>query len=864
MRSATVYNFLIEANIMAIIAIVLMLLVRKFLRAKLGNRVIWFAWLLVAIRLLCPLALPNPAINEIRPTYSTDQGIRPMADQVRVRFRDGATNAYHTVFGYGGRENNPVAKTTWNVVYSTTNGRFSKALLWVYLGGALGVLGYMVFQNARFRRRLKKNRIEKLSGEMLEQYLSLSKERGTKPVPVYLTDPLPSACLVGVFRPFIVLPLSTPPKDMKKVLIHESCHLKGHDNLWGVVRNLCCIIHWFNPLVWWAAAMSRTDCELKCDDRVIEKLDKEERVAYANMLVLASAKRGTRNITVLATCMSMTGRQMKQRINTIVNSRRALRWLTLSFASLALVAFLFAFATAEYAKPISIPDFPEAVEGFAGFQTIATKEDAIRYTKEFLGCDAVGADTEKLNIKADQGDGMWYINAFAPAKALPYRLAFDAYGMIVSYANGTVYYANAYPAASPITDSSEEGIRLLQYVTAFCDAMLPGVSSAFEVIRIDADAKNDDGRYLTITTGNGRTRLAHSFIMQIEPVVRVLAFEPMDEISICFNRTGNTEALSAYTQENATADCRAYMTEVTGFSQQQVDSGTITAAFFPEDMIWAAGFTIAADQVNGVLLNTLREAYGPGSSFTIEVLLNQKGTRLEYKSLYAFQHRNDLIITREQAQETGLQAVSQTLGVKEPTSNVVDYYADRAEYHVYYNNAGNNPWGTAHVDAHTGETKLIVNRAEKGEAQFIAPKVQTSVTPILAPEPAAGSSGINNDPDVLESGESIILEPEATVAPETPREGDLTKEQAVALARKAIMDQCGLDEQTVNALTMFNARYLLKTANNTEWGIDFKPPYWSISFSLNDPRTPFDYAVILDAVTGEILMLRDPSNLGVG
>ena len=108
-----------------------------------------------------------------------------MADQVRVRFRDGVTNAYHAVFGYSsGRANNPVAKTTWDVVYSTSIGRFSKALLWVYFSGAASVLGYMVFQNVRFRRRLRKNRIEKLSGEMLEQYLALSKECGIKPVPV--------------------------------------------------------------------------------------------------------------------------------------------------------------------------------------------------------------------------------------------------------------------------------------------------------------------------------------------------------------------------------------------------------------------------------------------------------------------------------------------------------------------------------------------------------------------------------------------------------------------------------------------------------------------------------------------------------
>ena len=54
MRSAVIYNFLIEANIMASIAILLMIPLRKFLRRKLGNTALCFGWLMVALRLLLP------------------------------------------------------------------------------------------------------------------------------------------------------------------------------------------------------------------------------------------------------------------------------------------------------------------------------------------------------------------------------------------------------------------------------------------------------------------------------------------------------------------------------------------------------------------------------------------------------------------------------------------------------------------------------------------------------------------------------------------------------------------------------------------------------------------------------------------
>ncbi|MBO5500419.1 MAG: hypothetical protein J6A48_00160, partial [Clostridia bacterium] len=87
-RTMTVFNFLLEATLFGSLLIVLMLLVRRFLRGKMGNRAVYMAWLLVAIHLLVPLALPNPLMNDLRPAWSTDEAASPVADQIRVRTHD--------------------------------------------------------------------------------------------------------------------------------------------------------------------------------------------------------------------------------------------------------------------------------------------------------------------------------------------------------------------------------------------------------------------------------------------------------------------------------------------------------------------------------------------------------------------------------------------------------------------------------------------------------------------------------------------------------------------------------------------------------------------------------------------------------
>ena len=104
MRSALIYNFLIEANIMASIAILLMIPLRKTFRKQLGNSAICFGWFLVAIRLLCPLSLPNPFIREIRPAFLSDGTIRPIAGQIKVRLVDAIGDVGRLFWQAGNKE----------------------------------------------------------------------------------------------------------------------------------------------------------------------------------------------------------------------------------------------------------------------------------------------------------------------------------------------------------------------------------------------------------------------------------------------------------------------------------------------------------------------------------------------------------------------------------------------------------------------------------------------------------------------------------------------------------------------------------------------------------------------------------------
>ena len=70
------------------------------------------------------------------------------------------------------------------------------------------------------------------------------------------------------------------------MLLHELLHLQYRDVLWGLVLCLARCVHWCNPLLWYCANQAGNDLEALCDQRVLERLEGEERREYGRILLL--------------------------------------------------------------------------------------------------------------------------------------------------------------------------------------------------------------------------------------------------------------------------------------------------------------------------------------------------------------------------------------------------------------------------------------------------------------------------------------------------------------------------------------------------------------------------------------------------
>lgn len=512
MRSMTIYNYLLEAGVFGSVLILLVITLRMLLRRRLGSRTIYAAWALAALRLLLPISIPNPLMDEFRPGFSVDVEARPVAAQIRQRLID-AGEAVSSVLPSA--EENVFARLSHSTM-SGTSGRWF-LLAWAAVG--IGVGAWMILRGYAFSRRVRRNRVRRLDESDQAMYRELcALYRIRRPLPVYYVDRLPASCLAGLWRPFIGVPLDTPQAHLKLVLAHQLCHWRSLDPFWGLARCLCCAIHWFNPLVWMAAWLSYRDSEMACDDRVTAKLENIERLKYVDVIVSAGERERAENMDV-SVGASFTDKHLRQRATAVIRCVKGSRWAIALCSLVSAFVLVVSFATSESEPLATIQGIP-AVEWAAAAVPIHTDMEAIGAARRFAESPFIGEDTAAYAISAQQSGSEWQVEMRSGARML--RLCFSADGRLIDFDGSALLDGVIF------TDSTYTHPRLTisveKYVEAFVQSQLPGTE--YDALRAVGDITSGGVRLLQCemyTAGE----VTGAFSLQITPDVRVVSYRGM-------------------------------------------------------------------------------------------------------------------------------------------------------------------------------------------------------------------------------------------------------------------------------------------------------------------------------------------------
>ena len=302
---------MIEITITSSVLILVVVALRFVFSSKISRRLRYAIWGIVLLRLLIPLQITQSLVSvlNIVPYDAPAQIRHGLSDRAMV---GGAVEFDYRDIGESdnaAQQENSVspAPSVFSVNYFVNQ----TPLIVIWLMGAIVTALWYTAVNLIFYRRLRRRR------------RSLDVENCR--LPVYIVDDLQSPCLYGVFRPAIYM----TPKALESeraaahILAHELIHFAHKDHLWSFLRGVCIAVYWFNPFVWLAAILSRTDCELACDEAAVLGFGEENRIDYGRTLVdMIARKRAPDTLFCAATTMASGTSGIKKRLNMIVQNKK--------------------------------------------------------------------------------------------------------------------------------------------------------------------------------------------------------------------------------------------------------------------------------------------------------------------------------------------------------------------------------------------------------------------------------------------------------------------------------------------------------------------------------------------------------------
>ncbi len=173
----------------------------------------------------------------------------------------------------------------------------------------------------------------------------------------------PVPLTMGVRSFAIILPSTCnewTDEQKSAVLLHELSHIKRRDCLLQLIADVAVALHWFNPLVWYAAARARYERERAADDMVLATGVMPS--VYATTLL--DLVRDTRKRPMAALAFSKRN-DLEQRMKAILDPslefRSANRTSTI-FAVAIVVGITLPFASLQPMKSHQSPTFASAVQ----------------------------------------------------------------------------------------------------------------------------------------------------------------------------------------------------------------------------------------------------------------------------------------------------------------------------------------------------------------------------------------------------------------------------------------------------------------------------------------------------------------------
>jgi len=281
------FNWLLRASLQASVLVCLVLLVKALLQRKLAVRWHYYLWLLLLVRLVAPWAPESrtsifnlvPVAQRVVAVFAPanvrgDDAVAPPALEAPA---DSVTAAPMAVEDIPIRAPRKRSAPPFEIL----------SIVW--LAGALTLAVYASAGNIGLLAKVGRER-PVTDQKILDLLEGCKAEIGVRTfLAVVQTPKVKSPALLGFVRPRLLLPEgmieTLSLEELRFVFLHEVAHIKRHDIVVNWVTAVLQVMHWFNPLIWYAFHRMRTDRELACDALALSHTQPGESQEYGRTIV---------------------------------------------------------------------------------------------------------------------------------------------------------------------------------------------------------------------------------------------------------------------------------------------------------------------------------------------------------------------------------------------------------------------------------------------------------------------------------------------------------------------------------------------------------------------------------------------------
>ena len=303
----TLFTMTAAATAAALAVMILRLLLKKVPR--------WITcalWLVVFLRMVCPVSLDLPV--SLMPASITSGAAAERVIPTTITPTVPETTPAQSAPAAAEEAEPAAAAPAANPEPASPGLDRNDFLFAVWVMGVAGMVLWGAVSYLRLRRRIAE--AVRLEGNLYE------------------TDQIDTPFVCGFFRPRIYLPVGLDPTDRKYVVLHEQAHIRRKDHLTKPLAYLALCLHWFNPVLWLAFRLFCRDVEGACDQAVIRDFDREKTAGYAAALLHL----GRRRTLPQAVPLAFGEENAKRRVKGVLTYKKPAFWVLLAAVILCVAA----------------------------------------------------------------------------------------------------------------------------------------------------------------------------------------------------------------------------------------------------------------------------------------------------------------------------------------------------------------------------------------------------------------------------------------------------------------------------------------------------------------------------------------------